>query len=182
MQNLTTLLTQYNIYQNAKEEIDSEVIAMMHSYIEDLHKSGEYDQLAKNVLSFKLSVRIFDVFGESLDNGLVHSLFTASDSDLDRQLRAADARLGAYGFPYKYGRKYADLENPSQYKVDCILFAADDDCVSLLYRSKIATTTPAANSAQPNSVNSRIVACIQSSWKMSAPMLPIIVKKSATAL
>lgn len=132
--NLTTLLTQYNICPNAKEEMNSEVIAMMHSYIEDLHKSGEYDQLAKNVLSFKLSVRIFDVFGESLDNGLVHSLFTASDSDLDRQLRAADARLGAYGFPYKYGRKYADLENPSQYKVDCILFAADDDCVSKLNR------------------------------------------------
>ena len=128
------MLTQYNICPNAKEEMDSEVIAMMHSYIEDLHKRGEYDQLAKNVLSFKLSVRIFDVFGESLDNGLVHSLFTASDSDLDRQLRAADARLGAYGFPYKYGRKYADLENPSQYKVDCILFAADDDCVSKLNR------------------------------------------------
>lgn len=130
--NLTTLLTQYNICPNAKDEMDSEVITMMHSYIEGLHKSGEYDKLAKNVLSFKLSVRIFDVFGESLDNGFAHNLFTASDSDLDRQLRAADARLGAYGFPYKYGREYVDLENPSQYKVDCILFAADDDCVSAL--------------------------------------------------
>lgn len=132
--NLTTLLTQYNICPNAKDEMDSEVIAMMHNYIEELHKNGKYDDLAKNVLSFKLAVRIFDVFGESLDNGLAHDLFTASDSDLDRQLRAADARLGAYGFTNKYGQEYADLENPSRYKVDCILFAADDDCVSSLYR------------------------------------------------
>lgn len=132
--NLTTLLTQYNICPNAKDEMDSEVIAMMHNYIEELHKNGKYDDLAKNVLSFKLAVRIFDVFGESLDNGLAHDLFTASDSDLDRQLRAADARLGTYGFTNKYGQEYADLENPSRYKVDCILFAADDDCVSSLYR------------------------------------------------
>jgi type III restriction enzyme len=84
------------------------------------------------VLSFKLSVRIFDVFGEALDNGMAQDLFTASESDLDRQLRAADAKLGAYGFPNKYGQQYGSLEEPSEYKIDCILFAADDDCIAKL--------------------------------------------------
>ena len=47
--------------------------------------------------------------------------------------------------------------------------------------SNMATTTPATKSAQPNSVNNFIVAFTQSRSKISAPILPIIVKKSATA-
>ncbi len=47
--------------------------------------------------------------------------------------------------------------------------------------SKMATTVPATNSDQPNRVKSRMVACTQDRSKISAPMLPIIVKKSATA-
>ena len=47
--------------------------------------------------------------------------------------------------------------------------------------SKIATTTPTTNNAHPNKVKSRMVACTQSSSKMSAPILPIMAKKSATA-
>ncbi|MDO4570916.1 MAG: DEAD/DEAH box helicase family protein, partial [Planctomycetia bacterium] len=131
---LAGLLTQSNIYAGANDEIEGEVVAMIREYIDGLHTDGIYKELAKDVLSFKLSVRIFDVFGESLDNGMAHDLFTASESDLDRQLRAADARLGTYGFPYKYGRAYGDLNNPAQYKIDCILFAADEECIGKLNR------------------------------------------------
>lgn len=132
--NLAGLLTRSSIYAGANNEIETEVLAMVCEYIEGLHTDGTYKELAEKVLSFKLSVRIFDVFGESLDNGLAHDFFTASESDLDRQLRAADARLGAYGFPYKYGRAYGNLQNPSQYKIDCILFAADEECIGKLNR------------------------------------------------
>ena len=131
---LAGLLTQTNIYTEANDEVEKDVVAMIHAYIDELHASGTYDALAGQVLSFKLSVRIFDVFGEALDNGRAQDFITASESDLDRQLRAADARLGTYGFPYKYGRVYADLDDPSEYKIDCILFAADDDCVGRLNR------------------------------------------------
>lgn len=132
--NLAGLLTQTNIYTKANDEIETDVVGMIRAYIDGLHASGKYDTLAEQVLSFKLSVRIFDVFGKALDNGYAQDYFTASESDLDRQLRAADARLSAYGFPYKYGRIYADLDNPSEYKIDCILFAADDDCIGKLNR------------------------------------------------
>ena len=130
--NLAGLLTQTGIYAQANAEVENEVVSMIRVYIDDLHERGLYEELAGQVLSFKLSVRIFDVFGEALDNGYAQDFITASESDLDRQLRAADARLGAYGFPYKYGRIYGDLDNPSEYKIDCILFAADDDCIAKL--------------------------------------------------
>lgn len=51
-----------------------------------------------------------------------------SETDLDRQVRNADARLGRYGFPNIYGSRYFDEENPNAYKIDCVLFAADDSC------------------------------------------------------
>ena len=61
-------------------------------------------------------------------------MLTATDSDLNRQLRAADATLGGYGFPNLYGKKYFDEDDPSAFKIDCILFAADEDCMKKLYR------------------------------------------------
>jgi type III restriction enzyme len=129
---LASLLTQTNIYSNAANEVKDDVTDMIRSYIDKLHSTGRYDELASRVLSFELSVRIFDVFGESLDNGIVHDFFTASESDLDRQLRAADAKLGGYGFPNVYGNKYRDNEDPNAFKIDCILFAADNDCLGSL--------------------------------------------------
>ena len=49
-------------------------------------------------------------------------------------------------------------------------------------RSNTATTTPATNTPHPNSVNNFTIACIHARSKISAPILPIIVKKSAIAL
>ena len=47
--------------------------------------------------------------------------------------------------------------------------------------SKTATTVPEIKSDQPNRVNKEIVAFTQPKLKMSAPMFPIIVKKSLAA-
>lgn len=131
---LASLLTQINIYPKASEEVSNDVVDMIRAYVDKLMQTGEYDSLAAKVLSFKLSVRIFDVFGEAIDNGMVHDMFTATDSDLDRQLRAADATLGGYGFPNLYGKKYFDEDDPAAFKIDCILFAADEECMKQLYR------------------------------------------------
>lgn len=57
-----------------------------------------------------------------------------SDSDIDRQLRAADVRIGSYGFCNLYGRRYLDIMDVNAYKIDCILFAADDNCIANLNR------------------------------------------------
>ena len=34
-------------------------------------------------------------------------------------VQEADKVLGGCGFPNKYGRLYADLDDPFEYKVDC---------------------------------------------------------------
>ncbi len=131
---LASLLTKEGIFPSAVSEVKIDVAQMIRQHVQSLHAAGKYDQLANQVLSFKLSVSVFDVFGEILSNTSVQDLYTANESDLDRQLRAADARLGGFGFSTYYGQTYYDDENPFSYKIDCILFAADEDCVTALNR------------------------------------------------
>ena len=57
------------------------------THILDLHKNGKYDALVKQVMEFKLSIQIFDVFGEAIKNYYVNDLFATTETDLDRQLR-----------------------------------------------------------------------------------------------
>ena len=129
---LAGLLTQNLIYPNANDEVKDEVTDLIRSYIQSLHKNGKYDELVKQVMEFKLSIQIFDVFGEAIKNYYVNDLFATTETDLDRQLRAADAKLGGYGFPFVYGRRFLDLNDPNSFKVDCILFAADEECMRQL--------------------------------------------------
>lgn len=129
---LAGLLTQNLIYPNANDEVKDEVTDLIRNYIEGLHKNGKYDELVKQVMEFKLSIQIFDVFGEAIKNYYVNDLFATTETDLDRQLRAADAKLGGYGFPFVYGRRFLDLNDPNAFKVDCILFAADEECMRQL--------------------------------------------------
>ena len=97
-----------------------------------MHDAGKYDELTKQVMEMKLSVQIFDVFGEKIQSDNRIDMFTASESDLDRQLRVADAKMGGCGFHLAYGRKYIDFDNPNAFKVDCILFAFDSECIAEL--------------------------------------------------
>lgn len=125
---LADLLTHNAIYLNARTDVIDDVIGMIRSYVEDLHHTGKYDELEKQVLQFKLSVQVFDPFGKALQDGYFNDFTLMSETDIDRQLRNADARLGRYGFPNIYGGIYFDDDDPNSYKIDCILFAADDDC------------------------------------------------------
>ena len=131
---LAGLLTQYMIYQNANEEVKIEVTDLIHNYIEKLHNDNKYEEFARKVLELKLSIQVFDVFGEKINNYNLNDFFTTSETDIDRQLRAADTKLGGYGFQNVYGRRFFDIENPNSYKIDFILFAADDECMVELNR------------------------------------------------
>ena len=129
---LVSLLTQSGIFPGAAGEMQTEVTDMIHAYAEWLRRNGEYEALSTQEFSLTLSVHIFDPLGESLGMGNSYDLFSMTESDLDRQLRIADVRLGGYGFPNFYGRKFYDENNPAIYKIDCILFVADEDCMTKL--------------------------------------------------
>lgn len=130
---LASLLTQANVYPRANAEVTADVVKMIHDYVDTLRVQNRYDALAQQVLQFKLLVDVFDVFGESMRNYAQQDTYS-SDADIDRQLRSADAKLGSFGFGNKYGDKYYDAEDPNAFKIDVILFAADDDCIAALHR------------------------------------------------
>ena len=134
LMSLAGLLTQNMIYPGANDEVKEDITNLIHEYVGKLHKNGTYDDLSHQVLEMKLSIQVFDVFGEALKNYELSDFFAASETDIDRQLRYADARLSNAGIPFAYGRRFFDAKNPSLYKIDCILYAADDECMAKLNR------------------------------------------------
>jgi type III restriction enzyme len=131
--NFITLLLRPELnYNEPRDEVLDDVIGLIRGYIEDLHCTGKYENLAEQVLQYKLASQIFDPFGNAMEESNIKDFTMISETDLDRQLRNADIKLGRYGFPDIYGYRYHDSENPNAYKIDCILFAADETCLSKL--------------------------------------------------
>lgn len=131
--NLSRLLTHSNIYKNAIREVDSEIVEMIRKYVDDLKQSGNYEKLSNDVLQFKLLAKIFDPFGEKIQNYITSDLF-ATDTQLDYQLRAADRDLGSCGIPNTYMKKYYDDDDPNVCKIDVILFVSDKNCLEKLHK------------------------------------------------
>lgn len=128
------LLTMSGLYRTAIRDIQTEIAQMIHEYVENLKAKGIYENLVLQVMQFKLATQIFDAFGETVDNYFVHDLFTTTDTDIDRQFRIADAKLGNEGIGMVYGNKYMDADNPDGFKIDVILFVADDECMNKLHQ------------------------------------------------
>ena len=127
------LLTMSKLHREAIREVQDEIVEMIHSYVESLKVDGKYDDLVQQVKQFKLATHIFDAFGETVDNYSVHDLFTTTDTDIERQFQIADVKLGREGIGMAYGNKYMDLPDLTAFKVDVILFVADEECMNRLY-------------------------------------------------
>lgn len=130
---MARLLTQTELCKTASKEVIADIVRMIHDHTEALKAAGKYDELADMVQQFKLSTQIFDVFGETVDNYSIHDLFTTTDTDIDRQFRLAETKLGSEGVANEYGRQYFDVDEPNAYKIDVIIFAADDECIKSLH-------------------------------------------------
>lgn len=127
------LLTMSKLHREAIREVQDEIVEMIHNYVEGLKTEGKYDDLVQQVKQFKLATQIFDAFGETVDNYSVHDLFTTTDSDIERQFRIADVKLGREGIGMAYGNKYMDMSDLTAFKVDVILFVADEECMNRLH-------------------------------------------------
>lgn len=130
---MARLLTQTELCKTASKEVIADIVRMIHDHTEGLKAAGKYDELADMVQQFKLSTQIFDVFGETVDYYSIHDLFTTTDTDIDRQFRLAETKLGSEGVANEYGRQYFDGDEPNAYKIDVIIFAADDECIKSLH-------------------------------------------------
>lgn len=127
------LLTMSGLHRESIRDVQSEIVQIIRDYVESLRMQGKYNDLVLKVKQFKLATQIFDAFGETVDNYFVHDLFTTTDTDIDRQFRVAEAKLGNEGVGIAYGNKYMDSANPSAFKVDIILFVADEECMNKLH-------------------------------------------------
>ena len=127
------LLTMSKLHREAIREVQDEIIEMIHSYVDNLKAAGKYDDLVQQVKQFKLATQIFDAFGETVDNYSVHDMFTTTDTDIERQFQIADVKLGREGIGMAYGNKYMDMADLTAFKVDVILFVADDECMNRLH-------------------------------------------------
>lgn len=93
------------------------------NYIDSLKAEGAYDSSVKKVMEFRMRQNVFDSFGDSLDNHISQSLFSTTDSDIDRQLDLSNSQLGSEGIPYTYGQLYGDPDDDMVYKIDVIIYA-----------------------------------------------------------
>ena len=121
--------------KDALHEVKDQIVEMIHRYVKSLKDTGTYDGLVQKVKQFKLETQIFDAFGKSVDNYSVHDLFTTTDSDIERQFRVADTRLGGEGIGNAYGNKYLISSDPNAFMIDVILFAADEASIEKLNAS-----------------------------------------------
>ena len=129
---LVRLLSQANISSTPLNDVKNDMVEMIHEYVGSLKQRALYDAYSRDVLEFKLASKVYDPFGEAVNNYTVMDLIGTSDEDLDRQLMHADRNLGGIGIANEYGRKYFDDDNPNSFKIDTILFAADEECMTRL--------------------------------------------------
>lgn len=118
---LARLLRQSGKYQDATDDVLEEIVKMIREYVGDLKRDGKYDDMAKKIMEFQMKSQVFDVFGETVDDNIVHMFMSTTDIDIDRQFRRAETKLGNEGVGNKYGHYYYDEDDPNAYKIDVIL-------------------------------------------------------------
>lgn len=129
---LASLLTRYAIYRDANDVVKKEITTMIHDYANSLREHNQYNSLKTQILQMKLSVQMYDVFGESLTKDKQQELFL-TDSILDKQCDVVDVKLGRHNYVNAYISRYAQEEDLDDCKIDCILFAANEGCMKDLY-------------------------------------------------
>lgn len=129
---LARLLRQSGKNLNATDDVLEEIVKMIREYVGNLKRDGKYEEMAQKIMEFQMKSQVFDVFGESVDNNIVHMFMSTTDIDIDRQFRRAETRLGNEGVGNKYGHYYYDEDEPNAYKIDVILYASSDDCYERL--------------------------------------------------
>ena len=130
---LASLIKNTGLDTYALHNIQQDGIKMIEAYIERLKESDAYETMAKEVKKLNLSWRVFDAFGKAVHEDKEYTYYTSSDEDIDRQFRIAENMLGGFGLGTAYGAAHFSFDNPTEYMVHVILFAADKDCVDKLH-------------------------------------------------
>lgn len=127
------LLTQSGKNTEATDEVLEEIVKMIREYVMGLKRDGKYDEMAHHIMEFEMKSQVFDAFGETVkDDNIIYQFMSTTDTDIDRQFRRAENKLGNEGVGNKYGRYFYDPDDPNAYKIDVILYTSDDECTARL--------------------------------------------------
>ena len=129
---LARFLTMTRIDLDAKENVIRDIVTSMHDFIAGLKKKGEYEELVGKVLEFKLNTQIFDVFGRSIDNNSIHDLLSTTDTDIERQFRLAEARLGNEGVGNAYCLAYDREADPITNRIEVVICVSQKEFMDQL--------------------------------------------------
>ena len=94
------LLTMSDLYREAISDVRSEIADTIHGYVEQLKEQGTYDDLVLQAMQFRLDHQTYSAFGENMDYYYENDLLTTTDTDIDRQFRKADEKLGNEGIGF----------------------------------------------------------------------------------
>lgn len=130
---LAHFFTQTRIGWTLLDEIVDDVVKMIHDHALYLKKIGQYVLLVEQTLQFKMNTQIYDVFGKSVDNNAIHDIVSSTDTDIERQFRHADTKLGGEGIGNSYCRAYYEENTTIANKIEVILFTEDVHCMERLH-------------------------------------------------
>ena len=122
---LARLLSQSGINMTAAKEAKQTAARFIYEYIQVLKSEGKYDNLVKKVMEFRLAQNSFDAMGERIDNYVSQSLFSTTDSDIDRQFNVSESKLGSEGIGPQYVDDYSTPDDELAAYIDVIIFAGD---------------------------------------------------------
>jgi type III restriction enzyme len=125
-------LSQFGLNESKLGEVRRDILKRIRDYAETLRSSGEYEELSKKVMEFKLASESFDIYGTRIQKSGVGSLYASTDTDLDRQLRIAETKFCCEGIGNLYGQVYYNPDDENEYKIDVILYVAKEDNINAL--------------------------------------------------
>lgn len=125
---LARVIVQTGLNVSEIENIHNEIVNQIKEYIEKLKSDGVYDNSLAKAKEFKLSSKIYDAFGEAVDNqfDIFENSFITTDADIDRQFRLAESKLGNEGISQYYLNKFYETNTLENLKLEVILFVADE--------------------------------------------------------
>lgn len=130
---LARLLTYSGLNSDASLDMRISIAHKIRNYRDSLINDGTYSSLVEEARQFKLCTHTCDVFGKKLNDVIERDLFTATDSDIDRQFRLAELRLGNEGVAYEYLKLFLS-DDEALNKIDVIIYAAEPRCLDDLQR------------------------------------------------
>lgn len=126
------LLCQNGIAPKVVRTLQEEVAQKIRAHVEDLKATGRYEELVEKVKEFRLLSQVYDAFGESVDKNTVHTLFSTTETDIDRQFDMAERLLESEGLGKYYVNRFLQGDRYTDGKLDVILFAGDKERMNAL--------------------------------------------------